>query len=135
MSEFLNDTEQKLELPFSIEHQLASLSSEMVSSPKSREEIRFLALLSKTQERAAHVGSKRVKTAQINDIPEQYGIYENNDVEDEFDWRLPKVIFCLSVILILFLYIKLILVGFNLSERDEGCGVIIMCWFQVNFEF
>ena len=132
MSEFLNDTEQKLELPFSIEHQLASLSSEMVSSPKSREEIRFLALLSKTQERAAHVGSKRVKTAHI---PEQNGIYENNDVEDEFDWRLPKVIFCLSVIIILFLYIKLILVGFNLSERDEGCGVIIMCWFQVNFEF
>jgi hypothetical protein len=52
----------------------------MVAGGKSREEIRFLALLAKTHERAANLG---VTARNKGD--------KDSESDDEADWRLPKV--------------------------------------------
>lgn len=73
----------------------------MVSSSRSREETRFLALLSKTQDRAANIGgNKKKKTRRTadtdrNDVAEPSAANIDDDEstgEEEVDWRLPKYI-------------------------------------------
>jgi len=55
----------------------------MVAGGKSREEIRFLALLTNTNERAANIGVKKLKGDESDSL----------EFDDEDDWRLPKVSF------------------------------------------
>ena len=81
----------------------------MVSSVRSREETRFLALLAKTQERASNIGQRKKKVRQNKPEDRQQKVIqegrqsivdnENEDRtnngeesgEEEVDWRLPKV--------------------------------------------
>jgi hypothetical protein len=79
----------------------------MVSSVRSREETRFLALLVKTQERASNIGQRKKKVRQNKPEDRQQkviqegrqSIVDNEDRtnngeesgEEEVDWRLPKV--------------------------------------------
>jgi hypothetical protein len=51
----------------------------MVAGGKSREEIRFLALLAKTNERAANLGVTAINEGD-----------KDSEGDDEIDWRLPK---------------------------------------------
>ncbi len=55
-------------------------SVNMVAGGKSREEIRFLSLLAKTNERAANIGVTRRNEGD-----------KDEEADDEEDWRLPKV--------------------------------------------
>ena len=73
----------------------------MVSSVRSREETKFLALLAKTQERASNLGGQRKKNVRQNKPEVRQSIidnqthdstnYEEESGEEEVDWRLPKV--------------------------------------------
>jgi hypothetical protein len=87
------------------------LEKEMVSSSRSREETRFLALLSKTQDRAANIGgNKKKKTRRTadtdrNDVAEPSAANIDDDEstgEEEVDWRLPKVTIILNFIIGIF---------------------------------
>ena len=78
-----------------------------MSSVRSREETRFLALLAKTQERASNIGQRKKKVRQNKPEDRQQkviqegrqSIVDNEDRtnngeesgEEEVDWRLPKV--------------------------------------------
>ena len=72
-----------------------------MSSVRSREETKFLALLTKTQERASNLGGHRKKNVRQNKPEVRQSIIENESRdpaddeeesgEEEVDWRLPKV--------------------------------------------
>ena len=67
----------------------------MVSSSRSREETRFLALLAKTQERAANLGASKkannVRRKELDGVDVDVVAENESAGEDEEDWRLPKV--------------------------------------------
>ena len=67
----------------------------MVTSSRSREETRFLALLAKTQERAANLGATKkannVRRKELDDVDVDVVAENESTGEDEEDWRLPKV--------------------------------------------
>ena len=80
----------------------------MVSSSRSREETRFLALLAKTQDRAANLGSskkanKNVDKGPLNDAVADSEADADNEWtgEEEYDWRLPKVNIFINTILLI----------------------------------
>ena len=58
---------------------------------KSREEIRFLALLSKTQEKAAKLKTNQASKFNSETTCDDTEV-SNIDLTEDDDWRLPKVI-------------------------------------------
>ena len=58
---------------------------------KSREEIRFLALLAKTQEKAAKMRNHQITKTGIESSVDEVDSNSQTDLTGEEDWRLPKV--------------------------------------------